>query len=194
MDSETSSWIVLAHLVRPQGRKGELLAELLTDFPDRFVGREDLFLAPPGFDGLPAEARRVDVTSSWLPLGKNVGRVVLQFAGIDTISDAEAIAGLDVLVPSERRAQLDAESMYISDLVGCVLFDGETEVGRVTDVQFPSATDGARLADAAPLLEVQSGDGGEILVPFVKVFLESIDLPAKRIVMNLPAGLLDVNR
>jgi len=51
MDSEISSWIVLAHLIRPQGRKGELLAELLTDFPDRFVGREDLFLAPPGFGG-----------------------------------------------------------------------------------------------------------------------------------------------
>jgi 16S rRNA processing protein RimM len=194
MDSETSSWIVLAHLVRPQGRKGELLAELLTDFPDRFAGRDDLFLAPPGFDGLPEEARRVDVTSSWLPVGKNVGRVVLQFAGVDTISDAEAIAGLDVLVPSERRAQLDAESIYVSDLIDCALFDGLTEVGTVTDVQFPSATDGTRLADAAPLLEVQSSNGVEILIPFVKAFLESIDLPAKRIVMKLPAGLLDVNR
>ena len=194
MDSETSSWIVLAHLVRPQGRKGELLAELLTDFPDRFAGREDLFLAPPGFDGLPEEARRVDVTSSWLPVGKNVGRVVLQFAGVDTISDAEAIAGLDVLVPSERRAQLDAESIYVSDLMDCALFDGPTEIGKVTDVQFPSATDGTRLADAAPLLEVQSSNGVDILIPFVKAFLESIDLPAKRIVMKLPAGLLDVNR
>ena len=194
MDSETSTWIVLAHLVRPQGRKGELLAELLTDFPDRFVGREDLFLAPPGFDGLPAEARHVDVTSSWLPVGKNVGRVVVRFGGIDTISDAEAVAGLDVVTPSERRAPLDAESIYVSDLVDCVLFDCQTEVGRVTDVQFPSATDGTRLADAAPLLEVQTVDDGEVLVPFVKVFIESIDLSAKRIVMNLPAGLLDVNR
>jgi 16S rRNA processing protein RimM len=64
----------------------------------------------------------------------------------------------------------------------------------VTDVQFPSSTDGARLTDATPLLEVQSSDGSEILVPFAKAFLESIDLPAKRIVMHLPAGLLDVNR
>ena len=194
MDSEISSWIVLAHLIRPQGRKGELLAELLTDFPDRFIGREDLFLAPPGFVGLTTEVRRITVTSSWLPVGKNVGRVVLQFAGIETISDAEAVAGLDVVVPSERRAELDADSMYISDLVDCALFDGNTEVGKVTDVQFPSATDGTHLAEAAPLLEVQSSDGSEILVPFAKAFLVSIDLPAKRIVMNLPAGLLDVNR
>jgi 16S rRNA processing protein RimM len=194
MDSDTSSWIVLAHLVRPQGRKGELLAELLTDFPDRFVGREDLFLAKPGFEGSPAEARRVDVTSSWLPVGKNQGRVVLQFSGIETISDAEAIAGLDVLVPRERRAHLDAESVYISDLVDCVVFDGNTEVGTVVDVQFSSTTDGSRLAEAAPLLVIQANDGTEILVPFVKAFLESIDPPAKRIVMNLPAGLADVNR
>ncbi|WP_035350868.1 ribosome maturation factor RimM [Edaphobacter aggregans] len=194
MDSSTSSWIVLAHLVRPQGRKGELLADLLTDFPDRFAGREDLFLAPAGFAGPAAEARRIDVTSSWLPVGKNKGRVVLQFAGIDSISDAEALAGLDVVVPSERRIPLDAEAIYVSDLVDCALFDGQTEVGRVTGVEVPSATDGARLAEAAPLLVVESGDGSEILVPFAKAFLESIDLPAKRIVMNLPAGLLDVNR
>ena len=107
MDSGTSSWIVLAHLVRPQGRKGELLAELLTDFPDRFVDREDLFLARPGFNGLPDQARRVHVTSSWLPVGRNKGRVVLQFAAVDSISDAEAVTGLDVVVPRERRIPLE---------------------------------------------------------------------------------------
>jgi 16S rRNA processing protein RimM len=134
------------------------------------------------------------VTSSWLPVGKNQGRVVLQFSGIETISDAETIAGLDVLVPRERRAQLDADSIYITDLVDCIVFDGETQVGTVIDVQFSSATDGSRLAEAAPLLVVQSDDGSEILVPFVKAFLKSLDVPAKRIVMNLPAGLADVNR
>jgi len=194
MDSEISSWIVLAHLIRPQGRKGELLAELLTDFPDRFVGREDLFLAPPGFGGPQDEARRIDVTSSWLPVGKNAGRVVLQFAGVNSISDAEAIAGLDVIVPTVGRLQLDAESIYVSDLMDCVVFDGLTQIGKVIDVQFPTAADGTRLEDAAPLLEIESGEGNEILIPFVKVFLESVDTLAKRIVMNLPAGLLDVNR
>src|SRR5882757_531890 len=81
MPAATSPWTVLAHLLRPQGRKGELLAELLTDFPDRFVDRDDLFLAPPGFQGEPGEARRIKVASSWLPVGKNKGRVVLQLDG-----------------------------------------------------------------------------------------------------------------
>jgi 16S rRNA processing protein RimM len=193
MESD-ASWIVLAHLVRPQGRKGELLAELLTDFPDRFAGREDIFLAPAGFDGTEAEARRIDVTSSWLPVGKNKGRIVLQFSGINTIADAEALAGLDVLVRHERRIPLEEEAIYVSDLVDCRLFDGLTEVGRVTDVQFPSSSDGTRLADAAPLLVVTSDDGSEVLVPFAKAFLESMDVSAKQIVMKLPAGLLDVNR
>ena len=194
MHSDTSSWIVLARLIRPQGRKGELLAELLTDFPDRFVGRENLFLAPPDFAGKPEDARHVDVTSSWLPVGKNKGRVVLHFAGTDTISDAEALAGLDVLVPREQRVALDAEAVYVSDLVGCVVFDNGAEVGKITDVEFPAASDGSRLDDAAPLLEVESVDGGEILVPFARTFLKTIDLEGKRIEMNLPAGLLDVNR
>lgn len=194
MHSDTSSWIVLARLIRPQGRKGELLAELLTDFPDRFVGRENLFLAPPDFAGSPEEARRVAVTSSWLPVGKNKGRVVLHFAGTDTISEAEALAGLDVMVPREQRISLDDESVYVNDLVGCVLFDNGAEVGRVTGVEFPAAPDGSRLDEAAPLLEVESIDGSEILVPFAKTFLKMIDLKGKRIEMNLPAGLLDVNR
>ena len=193
MDSE-SSWIVLARLVRPQGRKGELLAELLTDFPDRFIGREDMFLAPENFRGEPADARRITVISSWLPTGKNKGRVVLHFSGIDSISDAEAIAGLEVIIPSDHRVPLDEASIYVSDLVGCGLFDNGSEVGRITGVHFPAASDGSRLEDAAPLLAVEAKGGGEVLVPFAKAFLKAVDLPAKRIEMNLPAGLLDVNR
>jgi len=194
MDSETSSWIVLAHVLRPQGRKGEVLAELLTDFPDQFAGREDMYLAPQDFRGDSTEARKAFVASSWLPVGKNRGRVVLHFAGIDTISDAETLSGLDVIVPRERRMPLDEESMYISDLLGCAVFDNETEVGRVTDVEFPAASDGSRLEDVAPLLTVESIDGGEVLVPFAKAFLKTVNLKTRRIEMNLPKGLLDVNR
>ena len=103
MTQSTPAWIVLAHLLRPQGRKGEVLAELLTDFPERFDGQKRVFLAAPGFAGEEAEARPAVVGAFWLPVGKNGGRVVLQFAGIDTISDAESIAGQDVLVPRGER-------------------------------------------------------------------------------------------
>ncbi len=138
---------------------------------------------------------RVDVLAFWLPVGKNEGRVVLQFAGIDTISDAESIAGNDVLVPREERLPLDDESVYISELIGCTVYDGPLPVGVVEDVQFAMTADGGRrLEDAAPLLSVRSLEGDEVLIPFAKAFLVAVDTEAKRIDMTLPQGLIDVNR
>lgn len=195
MTANRSSWIALAHLLRPQGRKGELLAELFTDFPERFEERKQVFLAPPGFEGEAAQARAADVVAFWLPVGKNEGRIVLQFAGIESISDAEKLAGLEVIVADEERMPLDDESIYISELIGCAVYDSSTAVGVVADVHFPATADGTRrLDEAAPLLEVTSTDGEEILIPFAKAFVVSIDTEAKRIDMALPKGLVDVNR
>jgi 16S rRNA processing protein RimM len=89
---------------------------------------------------------------------------------------------------------LDEESIYISDLVGCTLFDDAVAVGEISDVQFPASPNGTRLPETAPLLAVLAEDGSEILVPFVKAFIKTVDLPARRIVMMLPAGLVEVNR
>jgi 16S rRNA processing protein RimM len=195
MTQSTPSWIVLAHLLRPQGRKGEVLAELFTDFPERFEDQRRVFLAAPGFDGEQAEARSAEVVSFWLPVGRNEGRVVLQFSGIDTISDAESIAGRDVIVPREERLPLDEESVYINELIGCTVYDGATRVGIVEDVQFAMSADGGRrLDDAAPLLVLTSRDSGEILIPFAKAFLVAVKTEAKRIEMTLPKGLVEVNQ
>ena len=195
MTQSDPAWTVLAHLLRPQGRKGEVLAELFTDFPERFEDHKRVFLAAPGFAGEATEARAVDVLAFWLPMGKNEGRVVLHFAGIDTISDAELIAGQDVLVPRQERLALDEESVYVSDLIGCTLYDGPLPVGVVEDVQFAMSADGARrLDDAAPLLAVRSSEGDEVLIPFAKAFLVGVDTDLKRVDMRLPQGLVDVNR
>ena len=195
MTKSAPSWIVLAHLLRPQGRKGEVLAELFTDFPERFDDQSRVFLAAPGFDGEEAEARSMEVVSFWLPVGRNEGRVVLQFAGVDTISDAELIAGKDVLVPREERLPLDEESVYISELIGCTVYDSAIPIGVVEDVQFAMSADGGRrLDDAAPLLAVTSNEGDEILIPFAKAFLVGVNTEAKRIDMVLPKGLVEVNR
>jgi 16S rRNA processing protein RimM len=190
-----SHWIVLAQLLRPQGRKGELLAELLTDFTVRFEGGCRVFLAAENFRGASSEARMAEVTSYWLPVGKNQGRIVLKIAGIDTISDAEAIAGLEVIVPREERLPLDEEANYISDLIGCTVYDAANPVGVIEDVQFATTPDGLRrLEEAAPMLVLTSPDGDELLVPFAKDFLVKVDAAARRVEMVLPAGLLDVNR
>jgi 16S rRNA processing protein RimM len=189
------AWITLAHLLRPQGRKGEILAELFTDFPERFDDRTRVFLAGPGFTGSESEARAIAVTSYWLPVGRNHGRVVLGFEGIDSIDKAETLGGLDVLVPASERVELEDDAEYVSDLIGCVVYDGAIKVGEVTDVEFPTTSDGARrLADAAPLLSVLTDAGDEVLIPYVQTFLVAVLPEEKRIEMALPVGLVDVNR
>ncbi len=192
--TEAAEWIVLAHVLRPQGRKGEVLAELLSDFPDRFEGRR-VFLARAGFRGAREAAREAAVTAYWLPVGKNQGRIVLKMAGVESITDAEGIAGLDVLAPREERVALEDDANYISDLVGCTVLDGGTAVGVIEDVQFATTPDGLRrLEESAPMLVLKSPDGDEVLVPFAKDFVVAVDAENKRVEMTLPAGLLDVNR
>ena len=192
--TEAPKWVVLAVVLRPQGRKGEVLAELLTDFPERFEGRH-VFLAAAGFDGPREKARIADVTGYWLPVGRNQGRVVLKFAGVDSINDAEKLNGLDVLVPFEERAALEDGASYISDLIGCAVLDGGVKIGVIEDVQFAMTSDGSRrLEESAPMLVVRDDVGDEILVPFAKAFVVTVDTVAKRVEMRLPAGLVDVNR
>jgi 16S rRNA processing protein RimM len=193
--TESPAWIVLAELLRPQGRKGEILAELLSDFPERFETHPRVFLAAPGFSGTESQARPIDVLAHWLPVGRNQGRIVLHFAGIDSISAAETLAGLQVIVPREERVPLDEDASYISDLVGCTVYDRGHPAGTVQDVQFATTPDGARkLDEAAPLLVLHSPQGGEILIPFARDFVVSVDIEARRIEMTLPEGLLDLNQ
>jgi 16S rRNA processing protein RimM len=115
--------------------------------------------------------------------------VVLHFAGIDSISAAETLAGLTVAIPLADRAPLAEDEVYIADLIGCTLYDvAKTDhpvrVGEIEEVD--------RTAGPVALLVVQ-GAGGEILIPFAKSYLRTLDLAAKRVEMALPAGLTDLN-
>jgi 16S rRNA processing protein RimM len=151
----------------------------------------------------PAEASRpaesavpVTIEGFFLPTGKNTGRIVLKLSGCDSISQAELLAGRQLMVPAEELPTLDADTFYVSDLVGCTLFNGDAAVGEVVDVQFAMSPDGkTRLPEAAPLLGVHPTgapeDAEPILVPFVLAHLVSVDLASKRILMNLPEGLLE---
>jgi len=196
-----SQWIVLAHILRPQGRKGEVLADLFTDFPERFGQHPRVWLAPPGFaDNAPpglasATPQQAEVAAHWLPIGRNAGRIVLHFAGVDTIEQAERLAGKDVLVPIHERLPLDSGAAYISDLIGSTVYDRGVALGVVEGVEFPTSPDGSRrLEEAAPLLSVASPDGDEILIPFASAFLLELNLPQKSIRMALPEGLAQINR
>ncbi len=193
---------MLASVLRPQGRKGEVLAELFTDFPARFAERPHVQLAPPGFaetESAEAEAddklQPAEIVSYWLPTGRNAGRVVLHFAGVDSIPQAEALAGKEVIVPLEERMPLEEGASYVADLIGCTVIDRDTELGVVDSVDFPTTPDGSRrLEEAAPLLSVLTPEGDEILIPFVKSYLVAIDPASRTIRMDLPEGLANINR
>jgi 16S rRNA processing protein RimM len=194
-----SGWTALAHLLRPQGRRGEILAELLTDFPDRLANGLQVFLAAPGFAGAANDAHSASVSGSWSPTGRNAGRVVIQFAEIDSISLAEPLGGLDVLIPDAELMPLEEDAAYIADLLGCSVFNlaaDESElVGQVIAVDFPTTPDGSRrLPDAAPLLTVETRAGDEVLIPYVKAFLVHLDVAGRRMEMRLPEGLVELNR
>lgn len=203
-----NQWVWLAHIRRPQGRKGEVFADILTDFPQKFAERRQLWLLPASEQsgkqfGVPggssprnvtqrpapgsariSSPREIELVAHWL----HKGGIVLHFAGVDSINDAETLAGLIVAVPREARAALAEDEFYIGDLIGCALVDlrssGEFIVGEIEDVD--------REAGPVPLLVVH-GASGEVLVPFAKSYLRKIDLEAKRVEMQLPDGLTDLN-
>lgn len=199
--SNPKEWIRVAQVLRPQGRKGEVLADLYTDSPDRFAAHPEVWLADAGFaEGSGGKApggepRPAKVLAHWLPVGRNAGRIVFHFADIKSISDAEALAGKEVLIRASDRLPLEDGSVYVADLIGATVQDRGHAVGVIHEILFPATPDGARkLEEAAPLLSVTSPDGEEILIPFASAFLIGIDLPGRMVQMSLPEGLLDLNR
>lgn len=188
------NWVWLARIRRPQGRKGEVFADILTDFPEKFADRRRLWLIAnpesPRAKAIPLKPspapREVELQAHWL----HKGGIVLHFAHSGSISDAETLAGLIVAIPLEHRAQLDADEVYIGDLIGCTLVDvagvAPVSVGQIEEVD--------RSAGPVALLVVRSVESeDEILVPFAKSYLRRIDLAAKRVEMALPEGLVDLN-
>ena len=166
-------------MVKTQGRRGEVAAELHTDFPERFAQRERIYALAP--DGIRREMR---LENSW----PHLRYFVLKFRGVDSISQAETLVGCELQVPAAERAPLEPGAAYVSDLVGCAVWDMTrgpgAEVGAVADVQFG--------AGEAPLLVVRSGKK-EFLIPFAAEYLRRLDLPGRRLEMALPEGLLDVD-
>ena len=170
-----SEFITLARVIKTQGRHGEVAVELHSDVPDRV--HQGLRLFALAEDG---SRRELQIEDTW----PHKEFLVLKFAGVDSISEAGPLVGCELQVPRSERAQLEDGTAYVSDLVGCTLADREKKIGVVSDVRFG--------AGEAPLLVVGSGKS-ELEIPFAQEFLVRVDLEAKRIEMNLPEGLLDVN-
>lgn len=185
-------------MLGPQGRRGEVLAELHTDFPERFADRRDL-------SGLAANGTRRDLhlEEHWF----HKGGVVLKFAGVDSITDAEPLGGIEIQIPREQRAELEEGAAYVSELIGCEVWiegaTGQELLGAIADVQFgageaptlvikrPGKEDGRERARENPGVN-HTAQAAEFLVPYAQEFVKSADLGARRIEMQLPEGLLEL--
>jgi len=166
-------------VIKTQGRRGEVAVELHTDVPDRF--RQSMRLWALAKDG---QRREVTVENLW----PHKSFLVLKFQGVETISDAEPLVGAELQLPRSERARLEPGWTYLSDLIGCTVFDGQREIGEIEDVQFG--------AGEAPLLVVRGKEQKAKLpyeIPFAEAYLEKLDLERKRVRMKLPEGLLEVN-
>jgi 16S rRNA processing protein RimM len=165
----------VGRVLKTQGRRGEVAVEVLSDVSQRFVeGLKLLVLAEDG------SRRELQVESLW----PHKERLVLKFAGVGSISEAEALLGCELQLPWEQRAQLESGWTYVSDLVGCTVFDGDREIGKIDDVRFG--------AGEAPLLIAKAGSN-RYEIPYAAAYLENVDLEHKRIRMRLPEGMLEVN-
>jgi 16S rRNA processing protein RimM len=162
-------------VAKTQGRRGEVAVEVHSDVPGRLqTGMRVFALAEDG------SRRELKIEDAW----PHKTYVVLKFVGVDSISDAEPLVGSELQVPRSERAPLEAGAAYVSDLIGCALFDRGREVGAVKDVRFG--------AGEAPLLVVVAGKT-EFEIPYAQEFLRQVDLEHRRIEMALPEGLLEVN-
>ena len=164
-------------MVKTQGRHGEVAGEVLSDIPDRFsVGMKLLALPRDS-----TTRRELEVEELW----PHKGLLVLKFAGVDSISEAETLIGCELQVPRSQRSQLEAGWNYVSDLVGCAVLDQDREVGVIEGVQFG--------AGEAPLLIVRDAAKRLVEVPFAEAYLDRVELERKQVHMKLPEGLLEVN-
>jgi 16S rRNA processing protein RimM len=191
-------WVLLARILRPRGNKGEVVAELLTDFSSRFSTLKKIYLRKDN-----DEPRSVALENFWVDRN-HPGMGVFHLAGCTTISEAEKLRGCDVLLPFGERVALPAGQFFVTDLIGCTVFalpadaaklssppsaieQAPQVLGTVRDVFFTGES-----VAGTPLLQVET-PRGELLVPLAEDICTRIDVAERRIDVRLPEGMSDVN-
>lgn len=176
MDPDAQSFIAIARIARTRGNRGEVLADLYTDFPDRFDELEEVWLEY-------ANGRRAVAVleETW----EHKGRKVLKFKGIDDISTAETVVGCWVQIPLEQARGLPEGTYFDHDLVGCSVEDTQ---GRIL-----GTVDEVLKIEGSNLLVVKS-PGREHLIPAVESICIRVSIQEKKIVIDPPEGLMDLGQ
>jgi 16S rRNA processing protein RimM len=168
--------------VRPHGVRGEVAAEILTDFPERLTRLSSVEL----WDGR-GVPRRAALRKCWLSHSRG-GQAIFHFAACDSVDAARKLVGLEVQVPRADRVKLPAGSYYISDLVGCAVREKDgSDLGIVREVEIHGDE-----ISGTPNLVVDTARG-ELLIPLAQEICVDVDTAAQRIVVVLPEGLRDLN-
>jgi 16S rRNA processing protein RimM len=169
------SFIAIARIARTRGNRGEVLADLYTDFPDRFDVLKEVWLESGKC------RRRMALEESW----EHKGRRVLKFSGVDSISSAEEYVGDWVVVPADQAVPLPEGTYFDHDLVGCMVQDVHgNRLGVVQEVLHIAGND---------LLTVSNGKK-EYLIPAAARFCKEISIQGKQILVDLPEGLMDLDK
>ena len=173
-DAGPSELVVIARAVKPRGLKGEIVAELLTDFPERFEDVEELVLVSPGGERF---TKRLE--DYWF----QKDRVILKLAGYDDVESAKQLVGFEFAVPESERVLLPEEYYYDWELEGCTVKVGTENIGQVSSVL---KTGGAEI------LVVTDQSGKERLVPLADSIVVEVDAARKTITVDPPEGLFDL--
>ena len=165
--------VAIAKIARPKGLKGEVFADILTDFPERFERLEDVtaVLADGKLLNLKIEDCRFQND-----------RLVLKFAGYDSVEAAEALRNSEICVAESDAVELEEGQFFDWQLVGCEVetIDG-TRIGKVAELQRTGGTENL-LVD---------GDGKDYLVPFAESICIEVDIEKRLITVDPPEGLLE---
>lgn len=169
----TSNLVTIACISRPQGLKGEVIARLETDFPERFDKLKNVFLVFPN-----GKIEETFLENHWF----HKGQVVLKFSLISDRNDAETLRNALVKIPESDLIELPKDHYYEFDLVGCQITTiNGLEIGKVQELMYTGP---------APLLIVRGTK--EYLIPLAEEICYEINIKEKKILINPPEGLLEL--
>ena len=165
--------VAIAKIVRPRGLRGEVVAELLTDFPERFEELGEVIgLSPAG------HRTNLKIENAWF----QKDRIILKVAGFDSPEKAEELRNIELCVPESEAATLDQDEFFDWQLAGCAVETLEGErLGIVREIMRTGGTE----------ILVVENDGREHLIPFAESICPEVDVEKKIIRVDLPEGLLE---
>ena len=165
--------VAIAKLAKPRGLRGEIVGDVLTDFPERFDDLNIVSVVYPNGEIVTGEIEKF-----WF----QKGRIVLKFVGFDTVEAAETLRNCEICVPEAEAVELETDEYFDWELENCTVESVEgTRIGTVKEVMRTGGTE----------VLVVAGEAKEYLIPFAETICVEVDVENKLIKVDAPEGLLD---